>query len=369
MKKVLLLSSVHPATDPRIRYKITPALASCFNVTLALPSATISKQDHFKSIKLPKFDRLWMRMFLSHPIILLRYLRLQPDIVHIFVPELLPLAFCFRVLGSTIVYEVQENFYKKFEIKRTNNHWVFRKLFKRFDQMARKHFHFIFTDESYRQEYQTLSKAAALIRNYAPLHFIDSQKSYFPVRNIMEFFYTGVISMERSFDTLVAALVSLVPKYPDIKIHLFGPVRFTWSEAEKLPEFCLVRKHLVFYGYTDFKEVIPFAGKCLAGLALLKPLADYEDSYTTKLFEYMALNLPVITSDFPLYQKVVQESKCGFCIDPYQADQLADKMEWLIKNPAEAAEMGKRGRDSAEILYNWKDEEQVLLSFYQNLNS
>ena len=50
------------------------------------------------------------------------------------------------------------------------------------------------------------------------------------------------------------------------------------------------------------------AARATAGLALLKPVGDYPDSYTTKLFEYMALGLPVITSDFPLYRDVVERS-------------------------------------------------------------
>ncbi len=63
---------------------------------------------------------------------------------------------------------------------------------------------------------------------------------------------------------------------------------------------------LIFHGYTDLKNALPYARGATAGIALLKPVADYLDSYTTKIFEYMAMQLPVITSDFPFIQ-----GRCG----------------------------------------------------------
>ena len=173
--------------------------------------------------------------------------------------------------------------------------------------------------------------------------------------------------MERSFDTLVAAIAILAKKYPDLHIHLFGPVRFVPSDASLLPNYNKVSRHLTFYGYTDLRTVLPYAARSLAGIALLKPVGDYPDSYTTKLFEYMALQLPVITSDFALYRNVVEQSECGFCISPYSGASLADKMEWIIENKSEASKMGQNGRTAVEKNYNWESEEIILLSFYKRV--
>ena len=169
--------------------------------------------------------------------------------------------------------------------------------------------------------------------------------------------------MERCFDTLIAALVILKKKHPKFHVHLFGPVRFSQEDADQLPEYKDICRHLTFYGYTDLRLAIPYAQESLAGIALLKPLADYPDSYTTKLFEYMALKLPVITSDFTLYKDVVEKSDCGFCISPYDAGLLARTMEYIINNSLKALEMGKNGRKSVEKCYNWKSEQKILLLF------
>lgn len=366
MKRVLLLSTVHPSTDPRIVYKIAPALAKHHEVMLALPGLLPQEQTGVSvTIKLPRFQRLIFRLLFCHPVVLWKCLRLRPAVIHIFVPELIPIAFIFRLFGARIIYEVQENLYKKFALKRYNNGFVFRYFFRLFDHLARRNFHCIFTEDAYQAEYTELGYPAAVVHNYADLAFLDTLPAS-PIPPDQPFFiYNGVISLERSFDTLVAALAIVVRAYPAVQVHLYGPTQLSAAEMEALPHFKSIRPHLVFYGYTDQRLALAQAHQAIAGLALLKPVGDYPDSYTTKLFEYMALGLPVVTSDFPLYQQVVETHACGFCLSPFDADALAEKLQWLIENPAQRHLMGEKGRKAVKNKYNWTSEERILLEYYR----
>jgi glycosyltransferase involved in cell wall biosynthesis len=173
--------------------------------------------------------------------------------------------------------------------------------------------------------------------------------------------------MERAFDTLVAALAILRQTYSDFQVHLFGPIQFDWKEAQALPDFELVRPHLTFYGYTDQRVAIQYAQRATAGIALLKPVGDYPESYTTKIFEYMALKLPVVTSDFPLYKGVIETHNCGLCVSPYDAPAVANALAWLIEHTKERTLMGNRGREAVEKQYNWINEETILLGYYEDL--
>jgi glycosyltransferase involved in cell wall biosynthesis len=367
--RVLLVSTVHPPTDPRIVYKIAASLSADYEVFCILPHArqTDSGID-LKLISLPFFQYLYLRLLLTHPLLLLRYMLLRPAVVHIFVPELIPVAILFQWLGARVIYEVQENLYKKFDIKKRNNGFVFRYFFRHFDHLARQRFWLIFTEDSYLEEYKVLKNPATVVHNYVSLPFIDRYAG--AERNLSHpphFFYSGVITMERCFDTLVAALVKLKDKLPDFQVHLFGLVRLTEQELEEVPGYRLIKRQLNFHGYTDLKIVVKYARQSVAGIALLKPVADYPESYSSKLFEYMALNLPIITSDFPLYQRVVEKANCGFCIDPYDPQKLAETMQWLVANPQSAREMGKRGRGAAKAQYSWETEEKILLSLYKEI--
>jgi glycosyltransferase involved in cell wall biosynthesis len=367
--RVLLLSTAHPPTDPRIVYKIAPSLSRNYEVICVLPNLTDQHaKGDIRYINLPYFKGLLSRILFCHSVLLWKCVRFRPAIVHIFVPELIPIAFLMHWLGAKIVYEVQENLYKKFAIKRYNNAVLYRQLFNFFDHIARKKFFCLFTEDAYLNEYSDLALPHAVVHNYVSLPFIDAYGTKKQeLNNPPVFFYSGVVSLERSFDTILEALAMLQIKYPEFHLHLFGKVQFDWREVKNNPHYGKIQHNLTFHGYTDLRKVLPYAQGAVAGIALLKPVADYSESYTTKLFEYMALSLPVITSDFPLYKEVVEKSNCGFCISPYDPKELSDAFQWLIENPEPAKLMGQRGRKTVEDKYNWANEEQILHRFYKNL--
>lgn len=369
MKRVLLISTAHPATDSRIIYKIAPSLAGRYEVFCALPQLKSGSRANWQAIRLPRVERLIPRLCFSHPIALAKCLWLRPHIVHIFMPELIPLALLFHLLGSEVIYEVQENLFKKFAIKQYNNSLILQKLFAFFDQIARKRFHCIFTDDAYLEEYRDLGKPHAVIHNYVSLPVVDAFSHSSAHAPCPELFYLGVVSRERCLDVMVQAMAILNQTHPDCHLHLFGPLRVNTNELENMQGYTEVRHHITFHGYTDQQTAMPYAARAMAGIALLKPVADYPESFPTKLFEYMALKLPVITSDFPIYRQIVASSDCGFCISPDDPQVLSEILTRCIDDAAMRCRMGANGRKAAEARYNWLTEEEKMLAFYTGVLS
>lgn len=368
MKKprVLHISTAHQPQDPRIVFKQCQTLSESYDVFCALPHADPAVAPNIHFIRLPYFRRVIWRTLLTCPYILLRCLGLRPKLVHVYVPEFLPFAYVFRLLGAKVIYEVQENLYKKMHLKAFNRGYVLEKAFRWFDHLARRHFYLIFTEHGYLDTYTQLAKPYAVVYNYPILPFIEPFcQPYQPDSVKPTFFYIGWLSFERAFDTLVESLARLKAAYPRFAVHLFGRRLFADADLEKIPQFTQIHDNLYFYGYQDQREAFPYAAGATAGLALLKPVGDYPDSYTTKLFEYMALGLPVVTSDFSLYRAIVERHSCGFCVSPYDSAQVTDALIYLIEHPAEARMMGQRGRKAVEKEYNWATEGQKLLGFYE----
>ncbi|RRB00888.1 glycosyltransferase [Larkinella rosea] len=365
-QRILHISTAHPPYDPRIMYKYLPVLADEYDVYCAIPNAdpNVSPKVHF--IKLPYYKHVILRFFITCPLIVWKTVRLRPDLIHIYSAEFLPYAYIYRMLGAAVIYEVQENLYKKIHLKRHNRGWLLKRAFQFFDQKARRDFSLIFTEHGYLTTYTDLAKPYAIIYNYPLLPFLDSfRRTYRRASDPIDFFYIGWLSFERSIVTLLEGMALLKSTHPNFKVHLFGHCSFTSQDLEALPAYQLVKDNLIFYGYTDQAKAFAKAAKSVAGLALLKPVGDYPESYTTKMFEYMVLGLPVITSNFPLYRAVVEENRCGFCIDPTDPVALVESLRFLIDHPTEAEQMGKRGRKAAETTYNWSSEQPKLLNLYK----
>jgi glycosyltransferase involved in cell wall biosynthesis len=104
-------------------------------------------------------------------------------------------------------------------------------------------------------------------------------------------------------------------------------------------------------------------------LAILDSQPNYERSYPTKVFEYMALGLPVITSAFPLYKGIVEESSCGVCVTPGNIDQLVNAIVLFARHPEKIEEMGRNGREAARRQYNWANEFVKLDGCYRSMLS
>jgi glycosyltransferase involved in cell wall biosynthesis len=81
----------------------------------------------------------------------------------------------------------------------------------------------------------------------------------------------------------------------------------------------------------------------------------------------MALGIPVVASDFPLYQEVVEGNDCGLCVDPLQPESIAEVIGRLVMNPEIARRMGENGRKAVMDKYNWSVEEKKLCAFYEHL--
>ncbi|MBD2699626.1 glycosyltransferase [Spirosoma sp. BT702] len=370
MKKirVLHISTAHQPQDPRIVFKQCQTLADEYEVFCALPNADPSVAPDIHFIRLPYYRRVIWRILITCPLILLRCLPLRPKLVHIYVPEFVPFAYAFRLLGAQIIYEVQENLHKKMHLKTINKGRFLQKAFLWFDHLARQNFYLIFTEHGYLSTYSQLAKPHVVIYNFPLLSFLEPfRRPYGPNPTHPSFFYIGWLSFERAIDTLIKGAALLKVSHPNVAVHLFGQCIFTAELLEAIPDYAAVRDSIHFYGYTDQRLAFPKSAGATAGLALLKPVGDYPESYPTKLFEYMALGLPVVTSDFPLYQDVVERHRCGFCISPYEPQQLADALTYLIEHPDEAQNMGERGQRAVEEHYNWRTEAEKLLLFYKRI--
>jgi glycosyltransferase involved in cell wall biosynthesis len=75
-----------------------------------------------------------------------------------------------------------------------------------------------------------------------------------------------------------------------------------------------------------------------------------------KLLEYMGAGLPVITSPSSMDGKIVSEAACGYLYWAGQINELADAMERLLDDPAQAQELGRRGKDYAQRQLCWDGE-------------
>ena len=74
------------------------------------------------------------------------------------------------------------------------------------------------------------------------------------------------------------------------------------------------------------------------------------DGFGRNLIEAMASGLPVITTTHCAGPDLIEDGVTGFIVPIRDVDAICDRLAWLYAHPAEAAEMGRRARDSVKHL-------------------
>jgi len=94
-------------------------------------------------------------------------------------------------------------------------------------------------------------------------------------------------------------------------------------------------------------------------------LPSLADAAPRVIPEAMACGRPVIATNVGGIPTEMKDGESGFLVDPANERQLAEKIKYLIDNPAEAERMGAYGRRLAEEELSPEEMARKLVQVYQ----
>jgi glycosyltransferase involved in cell wall biosynthesis len=133
-----------------------------------------------------------------------------------------------------------------------------------------------------------------------------------------------------------------------------------------MPEFQKVKDAIVFYGRLPVNIAYQNAEKSKVALSILHPVPNYVRSYSTKIFEYMAIGVPFIVSNFKLYE-FVKEKGIGFIVDPMNPIEIANQIERILTNEAAVEKVIDAGISEVSSNYSWDSQAKNLLNLYAEI--
>jgi glycosyltransferase involved in cell wall biosynthesis len=179
----------------------------------------------------------------------------------------------------------------------------------------------------------------------------------------------GTLSARRALLYILEAIYILKQKGITIRLKCVGArdaaVDEILAHSHAWP---FIKDQVIFKGYMPFPEGVYELEDCFAGLALPETLPNHIRSYPTKMFEYMAIGLPVIASDFSFYKEVVDKYHMGLCATPESPDSISAAIQYLFSDKTQAKLMGENGR-KAVTYFDWETESVKLLQFYNKILS
>lgn len=299
--RLLVVSTVHPADDPRIRHKLIATLQDDWAVTFAGKERGPIDQTAIT----------WMELSGGRVVRWLRAARLlfgkSFDVASLHDPELLPLGIVAGRLGRTIVFDVHENVPAQLGTKE----WVPRLLRKPLASLAGWLLHV-----AERRLSITLAEASygPLFANAHPVfpnYLAGTPPQPRPADPAIGIVYLGDVTEARGLALAVEAAGRA------------GADRFTVMgrctpdfKARLLAIAADGGVTLQFRGFVASDEALWVTAGATMGLSPLLDTPNYRVSLPTKVLEYLAVGVPTLASDLPGTRQVVGDKPGVVLIAP-----------------------------------------------------
>ena len=277
--------------------------------------------------------------------------------------------------GKPIIYDVHESYADFIKLKRYLPVWLRYPLARGFSWLepllARLCDGLIFADDQIAVSFQSLKLPKTTLFNFPACKFIKdaSRAEYVSGKKDPVILHLG--SQEKSRGTLVmlAAFQQILEAMPAAQLLLVGPFHPASHRQEVQSEINRLKleKSVRIMGKVPFSDVAYFLQQSAIGWIALKDVPKYQKNIPTKLFEYMAAGLPIVSSDLIPSRPYIKNGENGYLVTPDDPTQLAQATLNILHNPSRAQYMSKMNRDRVRSTYNWNEMEKRLLTFYQTV--
>jgi glycosyltransferase involved in cell wall biosynthesis len=160
--------------------------------------------------------------------------------------------------------------------------------------------------------------------------------------------YLGALSRARGAFDLVDVGRRLAGS--GVAVHLVGGADAAVSDAMAAAD---AAGDVVWHGFVPNDQALGLLSGALAGLSLLHDEANYRHSRPTKVIEYMARGVPVITTPTPPAAALVRSAGAGVVVPFEDPAAVTAAVLELAADPERVAAMARRGHEAALRDHDW----------------
>lgn len=310
-------------------------------------------------------NRIKIILFAKHQFFK-KAIEIDADIYQLHSPELIPLGLELKRRGKIIIYDAHEDLPKHILEK----DWIpsfLRKpislIIDAYMKIALKTYNEIISPHPHVVDYlKNVNKNVTLVTNFAKVgpsgnfdltHYL-ARENYIC--------YSGTVYLHSNQEYILDAISNI----QGIKYQIVGFIDD--NHYKRLSERKGFEK-LSFLGRIPWHELDEFYSKSLIGIVIIDyklNLGSKKGTYAVnKMFEYMQAGLPIICSDYDLWEDIVNKYDCGICVEPNNAKQIEDAILFLMNNKEKAYQMGQNGRKAVLLEYNWSTQEREYIKIFR----
>jgi glycosyltransferase involved in cell wall biosynthesis len=290
--------------------------------------------------------------------------RERADVYHFHDPELMWVGVLLKLGGARVIYDVHEDVPKQIMSKHWIPGWarplISKAVWSVEQVVARILDGIVAATPSIADKFP--ADKTVVVQNFPEAGFADADGASPLSERADAFVYTGGLMEVQGVREMAEAFAQLPDGMTGTIAGTFHPPALE-DEIRSLPGWERVR----YLGQVPRDQVRRVMSGGRTGLVLNHPTLNYVDAYSTKMFEYMALGIPVVCSNFPLWTEIVGGADCGIAVDPRDPRAIADAIRTLADDADRARRLGENGQRAIAARYNWEAELAKLEALYRKV--
>ena len=289
----------------------------------------------------------------------------RPDVVIGTSPQLLCAAAArtvARALGAPFVFEVRDLWPESIlAVGALKDGWVVRGLRELARSLYRDARLIVTVGEGYRrgihERYGVPLDAMEVVPNgadlglFAPAEGDEALRAELGWSGRLVALYLGTLGMAHALDPVIEA-ARLLAGRPEFVFAFVGE----GAEKDALRARAAGLPNVRFVDGQPKARVPRFYAACDVGLVTLRKAEVFQEVLPSKLFEYLAMERPVLVSVGGEARRLVEEAGAGEYVPPENPRGLADALVRLAADPDRRREMGRRGRAFVVSRYDRRSE-------------
>ncbi|OAN60338.1 hypothetical protein A8B79_10345 [Balneola sp. EhC07] len=164
--------------------------------------------------------------------------------------------------------------------------------------------------------------------------------------------------------TIMESVRFLVEKDISINLEFYGPIQEL--ESSRINEFAKkhrLEENIKVKGLVELPELFEAQRNAMALICFKPSIKQNRFNFATKIIDYLNSGRPVILSDLPVYDSFFEDGKNALICNEFNVEALAEKIEYLYKQPEKANQIGIEGKKILKSEFNSSGLTASLLTF------
>jgi len=163
--------------------------------------------------------------------------------------------------------------------------------------------------------------------------------------------YHGTVTPPYGLELLVEAVGRIAERIPSIRLHVYGAGDSVPRARKRALALGLAERMRFTDRYLPHSEALEHVRSASVGVIPNLPTQLYRFALSSKLFEYVALGVPVVSADLPTIREHFSDDEVRF-FRAGNADSLAEALLDVATDPAAAQERATRAMTRYQE-YSW----------------